>query len=87
MDADKFQGSSTAPIDFVYAPTHHFRQTWRFIYIDGKEKDIVLANMDKIYEGLYPIEWKLDYRKATTLESKAILVVVLRRTIQILSGC
>lgn len=62
--------------DAVYAPTHHFRQTWRFIFIDGEEKNKVLANMDKIYEGLDPIEWKLDYRKATIKEAKAILVVV-----------
>lgn len=62
--------------DAVYAPTHQYRQTWRFIYIEGEEKDKVLAHMDQIYEGLDPIEWKLEYRKTTIAEATAILVVV-----------
>ncbi|MDF2698649.1 MAG: nitroreductase [Haloplasmataceae bacterium] len=60
----------------IYAPNHQFRQTWRFILIDGEAKEKLLNNLEIIFSGVTPEEAKVDYRKKVISSSTAILVVV-----------
>jgi nitroreductase len=62
--------------DAIYAPTHHMRQTWRFILIDGEDKEKLIDHLEQIYQGVDPKEAQLEYRKKSLIEAKMILVVV-----------
>jgi nitroreductase len=60
----------------IYAPTHKFRQSWRFIWIDGKQKDNLVSKLPMIFEGVDEKEANLEYRKKLINGTQAILVVI-----------
>ena len=62
--------------DAVYAPTHKFRQTWRFILIDREDKELLINHMDELYKDVDPKVSQLDYRKSALRNAKMILVVL-----------
>lgn len=66
----------------VYAPTHKFRQSWRFVWIAGEQKEKLVMKLPYIFEGVDPSIANLEYRKKVMTGCNAILVIVNQKDVQ-----
>jgi nitroreductase len=66
----------------VYAPTHKFRQSWRFVWIDGEAKDHLVSQLPNIFVGVDEKEANIEYRKKVINGTKAMLVIINQKDVE-----